>query len=187
MICLVLQKSLKTDQLVAVVAAVVVVAYFIFFNIISSTNKALAELDHELDAEVRVESELKDLNHVIAATVEEREVLDSYFVEADGVVDFINDLEGFVKYIGAVPEILLVDIKDEVIARGVSSFEYLNVEIVVEGTWEELFNFSELLDTMPLYLRVNKMQIENISNTGEGGGPSENWTSRFNIDVIKRK
>ena len=54
--------------LTAGVAAVLLVAYIIFFSQISSTNKALAELDYELDQEVHTETQLKAINDILTET-----------------------------------------------------------------------------------------------------------------------
>ncbi len=182
-----LETTKRKFIIIASLTFVSLVGYFIFLSIISSTNKALADLDYELGSEVRVESELKDLHDLVSSTAKEKEVLDSYFIQKDGVVDFINNLEDIVEKIGASSEIVLVDIKDDKVPAFGEFFEYLNVELKVDGTWVEVFNFSEILDNMPLYIKINKMTLENIPNKGEESGPSDIWRGLFNIDVVKSK
>lgn len=180
-------KSTKNKLIItATITVLLLIGYIMIFSTISSTNKALSELDYELNKEVHTETQLKSLNDIIKDTTEERLTLDSYFISTDGVVDFINNLEIYARSVGASPEIISVNIKESILPWAGERFETLNLEIKIEGEWEEVFHFATLIDRMPSYVQVNRASIENIPIKEEEGS-SEAWNGIFNIDVLKRK
>jgi len=181
-------KSTRNKFIIATAILVVAaVGYGIFFSIITSTNKALATIDYELDIEVRNESGLKDLSRVIKNTETERSVLNTYFIKDDDVVDFINDLEGYAREVGVVPEIVFVDTDNTEILDAIDHFEDLNIEIKVKGSWSNVFHFAQVVDNIPNHLSVDKVSIINVPSKSEEGGPSLEWEGVFGFSVLKSR
>jgi len=155
--------------------------YIYFLNLISSTNNALAQIEHELERELNKENTLRNLDFLMKETEEKRRILDSYSIDKDGVVGFINDLERYARETENESEITLVELKD--LDPKHSMFELLRLTIVVRGSWNSVTNFIDEIHHLPLSIETTSFSIDR-KKVGE---VFDGWEGIVSLEILKKK
>jgi len=180
-----LEKTKKKLIIWSVVTLMACGLYVFCISLISSINKGLATIDYELDMEIQKENTLKDLSFIIRETESDRAVLDSYSIDSDGVVSFINSIEIYAKELGNNPEITSVSIKQ--LDPINELFEELELQLIVRGNWSGVYTFTKLLDYLPQNTLITKINLDKKSYTDEEEKKETLWEAVFTINTLKKK
>ncbi|PIP86940.1 hypothetical protein COW81_02825 [Candidatus Campbellbacteria bacterium CG22_combo_CG10-13_8_21_14_all_36_13] len=158
-------------------------AFFVVIFLISGINKKLSILDNELKVETEKENIIQNLERIIIDTEEEREILDSYSIDPDGVVLFINDIENYAYKSKVEPDIVSVDITEQTPKHPV--FEIFKIDLRVEGDWSGVKNFIDIMDALPYSKSIKTMRIDKKSDNV--ASTTELWDAEIVIEVLKKK
>src|SRR5258708_39311489 len=75
-------------------------AYYYFFRHVENTGEKISVLSNEASSLVSEESNLNSLRAVFSATTNEREKINSYFIQSDGTGDFLTTIENLASFAG---------------------------------------------------------------------------------------
>jgi len=143
-------------------------------DISTHTEKAVLAAG-DLDFEVKKEEKLKSTDHIIKDTVEDRAELDTLFVSDDDVVGFIREIE----ILGQVAGVSVI-VKTVAVIDDESKFaETLSLRLENEGSWANSMHFLSLVEALPYFIFIDRYNINK-------GGSGE-WTSGFDLNVLKKK
>lgn len=151
--------------------------YGVAFFIIRSENIEISQLRSDINTVLGKEQQLKSSKNIVYDTEEARAELDSYFISQDGVVDFLEKIESFGDRANVFVEIKSVEI--EPIGKS-KVLDYLNVVVSVDGEWEDVFYLLNLIESQPLSISTNRMDLEEDKR-------GEEWTLSLDFNVLKIK
>lgn len=151
----------------------------LFFMIRVETMK-VSGLRDDIDLVLRQEQQLKSSQYIIADTEELRDELNSYFIHKNGVVDFLEKIERFGDDSSVLVEVTSVDIEPILISTEIESkiVDNLNIVALVEGEWRDVFYFLNLIESQPLHVSVEQINIENRDG---------DWTMNIDFNALKLK
>lgn len=165
------------------ITIVAIVIYAVSFWYVKSTfEKASYALS---SAEIAYEQ--KDKIQATADTVEQLEEeinkIDSYFVEADDVVGFINLLEQRAKDQNVSVETTNVSIEEppEDLLYG----EILEVSVLVTGSWNSVMQYIHLIENLPydIWITSTNLSLERDTDTEEE--EVFHWEADVTLRVLK--
>lgn len=151
---------------------------FLYFKILSY-QKDLAELQTEAVSSFMEERLNSSLGALVRETAEERSVIDRHFVSPEGVVAFIEEVEGLGRKSGATLEVRGVEVAAP--ASGSDVIENLILTLSGGGSYERTARFASLVESIPYVSRVTKFSLERR----EGTTKSPQWDAQLTLEVIK--
>ena len=116
------------------------------------------------------------IRKIVRDTSDEREKINSYFVTDEGLVSFLEDIEGLGTRAGVNLEVQSVSVGNTIDKDGLVSPLRLSLES--EGTITEIYYILSLLEAYPKALSVRRVQIYQRPDTLV-------WVGTFDIEVIK--
>jgi len=125
--------------------AALVLSGFLFLQVKASSERTSA-LSNNIELQAKQENTLHSIKTLVAQTASVREQLEAYFISKEGVVSFIELLEGVGQSAGAAVSIQNVE---ETPLDGSDVLESLRVSITAEGSWESVVHFLGLLEYLP--------------------------------------
>lgn len=133
---------------------------------------------------------LRSIKQSLGENEENLAKIDSYFITDEGVVDFIESIEGLGKESGV--ELSIGSVTTEPNSSNKNDFkETLRMRIETRGGWTESYNFLRLVESMPRYLEVETLTLNNGTDAGdnffEGAGSTRDWRGRFELTFLKLK
>lgn len=158
------------------------------FYLIRTGNEEISIMRAQVEQEVNREQRLIGFQSIIRDTELERSELDTYFIGRDGVVSFLELLESFGDTANVSVEVSTVEVVTE---RRVTTqngkevelpppaVESLQVIVSVGGSFEEVFHYLTLLETMPFHTAINSVSIERARSEGVA------WSGLFGFDTLK--
>jgi len=162
----------------SVIFSVFVISVYAFvFFMIRSGNMKISELRSDITTVLGREHQLRSSRDIVLDTELSRAELDSYLISKDGVVDFLESIESFADTARVPVEVRSVEIEPIPSSAAVHN---LSVIIAVEGRWEDVFYFLDLLESQPLSISTSRMNLEKDK---EGGV----WRLTLDFKVLKIK
>ncbi|MCW9054825.1 MAG: hypothetical protein OQJ98_02485 [Candidatus Pacebacteria bacterium] len=149
---------------------------FLFFEIKNKNNQA-SILQNQLDIEIRKDQRLRSIKQLLSELHVEVDTVDRYFVGADEVVDFLEELELLGNIADASVEVNSVSVSE---GGEAIPYEHLRVEFHTQDRWVDLIHIVSLLETMPYGVRIERSQIERVPN-------STLWQAHIIFTVLKLK
>lgn len=123
---------------------------------------------------------LEAAENLLVEVKEEMEKVNAFFVSADGV-EFFQQIESLAKTAGAQIEIRTESVNTEAIPDQ-KAFELLTLSIDVSGGWQEVMRFVELVETLPIELKVTNATFGKVVETSESY-----WEGGVRLSVVKLK
>jgi hypothetical protein len=176
--------SAKKTLILALLLNIVAISLYVylFVDIVNTQKEITISFDeierHELDR-VKLES----VRNIIRDTEHDRAIVESYFVRTDGMVAFISNLESLASEAGVNMEINSINENNDY--ESLQTIGYINIMIVADGLWDNVYRFIAMVENLPLKLDIKEAQIE-----AKGGiqGPSEGprrWEASLSVEVGK--
>lgn len=133
-------------------------------------------------AEKRLLSSAKEKN---LESAEKRAVLETRFIPRDGVVSFLNFIQG--ENFGERLKIKILSVVIEPGSAG-ENFETVKIELTTEGSWSEALRFAGLLELIPYKITLTETILSRKEEGEAVKGPKENrWLGSFKFAVLKIK
>lgn len=180
---------------VAVALAVASLALygFLFWEIKTKTEEAV-KIQEDADKDVKREEGLHLAKVSLAKNKEAIEKIDSYFIARDGVVSFIEELESLGKETGVI--LSIGSVSAEADPKVKDDFkETLRIRLEASGSWENLFYFLSILESLPYRAQIEQMTLslagasdkipfgsETVKRTP---GKGEVWKGAFELTILK--
>lgn len=187
--------KIRTLFVLALLACLVVVAGYVgIFWTIKTKGEHISTLANDIVAEGKREEVLKSLKNVGAETAALRGKLDAYFISPDGVVSFLGFVDGLGRTSGVALEITNLGLED--VAGSPLPSEFLRLQIVAGGSWNSVYHFLSLLDSLPYKTRFEDASIQKtpkermvptVDAEGKPKPPPPPWVGTFRISVLKLK
>jgi len=188
----------QTKQLLVfstLAVSAILVVYIFLFLYIAAEGRETSILQNDVDFVTQKESKLRSIQSTLSETEDDRTRLDTYFVSPDGIVPFIESIEGFAGVSGATIDISSVDtdlllIETSEKSRKAEKEENLFAELVrlnfkAHGTWSQVAHTLALLETLPYRVTITRATFEGGSALKEDA--TNTWTGFFTITAIKKK
>ena len=149
--------------LLAIIVLLVGALYAWLFTEIRDTNTAISSVVNQLDLQVKKDRRLNSIKALIEELGNEIAALDGRFVSHDGVVAFLEELEGLGSFSGASVDVNSVSLQ----ARpGNTPDELLKIEFVSRGRWSSVVQLVSLLETLPFSITFERVQLERVPTQG---------------------
>lgn len=121
-----------------------------------------------------------ELQERLQKTEAQRSALDSYFLPADGTVDFIEFTESLGRLTGTRVEVNSVSVKN----GAKDDFkDTLSVSVDVYGTWISVMRFISMIESAPYHIEIDSSDLD---LNGPAAAQKE-WHALLSLDVFKLK
>ncbi len=186
--------TVKTLLAVLGVTLAVFAGLGFFFWQIRSINQEAATVERRVEDLSQRRSEFQSIRSDLENNADSIDRLDSYLVPEDGVPAFLSDIEALSDTTGA--SVTIDSVKTQSLPESeIASSLRIKTEIV--GRWSEVFHTISLLETMPLKLKVDILNLTRSDNNtkpveeeeGEEGTTGQGiptWTGVLELSVLKR-
>lgn len=119
---------------------------------------------------------LNNATLMITDTTKDRQKIDSYFVQNDGIIDFLKQIGDSATVSGLDIEITGVSVNS---LGEIMSYDLLSIDLSTSGEWNSLLYFISELEFLPFKLEVKDFSAAHFEN--------RLWTSNISISVLKLK
>ncbi len=169
--------SKKIFIIMLILNILAVFSYFYLFSNIKNRSEATSVLENVLGGQASREAELKLAGISLKKTVEERALIDSYFVQEGkvGIANFVEGVENIAELAGVSLSVNSILLKKE---EDLSVVENMNLGLRVEGSWSEITYFLGFLESLPYKISFSRVYIEKDEE-------SSLWNGVFDISVLK--
>jgi len=118
---------------------------------------------------------VKALKNVLEETGAQRSRVDALFIDAKGLVRFIQDLETAAKESGAVLKMNSAVLPESPEEKGP------RLQFQISGSFPALFLFQTRLESSPYQIRFEKVDF---LRAGEGAGQGAGWSADYSLKVL---
>ena len=151
------------------------IIYALLFGLILKKKDMITGSISKLDTEQLKEAQLQNLKESFRKTEPERQELLSHFINSEGIVDFIENIEKIGRQAQVGLQFKFVNLREDGLAM---EFEAL-------GSFNELFYFLNLLEQMPFRLQFEKIVIhKDIPRTVQQRKKSDTWYAVFTLTLL---
>lgn len=175
--------SFKTKQLLIFYGLGVLIISsvygFLLFHIHAKSVSAAAFLSQAEQLRGQ-NNQLTDLNTVLRDIEVDQEKLNSYFVDGDSLVNFIERIEQLGKDSGATVEVR--SLNEE--ATNDKSIQTLVFNLTVKGNWNDVYYFLALVQNLPVKATFDRIQMSHSGIESEDAAPDE-WRAVINMKVLE--
>jgi len=159
-----------------ILAGIAFSLYSVLFYVIAVKTEDVSVLIQELESEVVKEQEFLTIKKILAATVEDREKLDAYFVRTDSAVDLIERIESLGVHAGVVVSFESLAVKGDVQS-------FLDLNFTTKGDFDDMLYFFSLLESLPLALSFEKVFISKNESKDPKDTIAGEWKGSFTMAV----
>lgn len=169
--------------LLTIAILLTVLGYFFFIKTVwqKATSISLYKSDISFGDQKRKYAE--DMLRSFEITQSDIDSLQNLFVKEQGEVEFIEFIEKTAKDRGLLVEIDTVSIDSSKILAN-HGMEYLLLRFNVNGSWSNVWNFSQILELLPYSINVDSLALMRVDT--EKAKPTV-WKGVYNIRVLKKK
>jgi hypothetical protein len=171
------KSSPKTSLVLSIVFALICAGlYYYAFTSAEKVYSTSFDVRQEFVNSQRNRERQEIMKDTIANFAVEREQLKTYFVRADGVVEFIESIENLGRKSG-----ITIDVEGVSTGAitGKNNMEELKLVLSGESSWDDAMNFLYQLENLPYKSNITRATVE---ETEDGV-----WKSEYSISVIKFK
>ena len=136
------------------IGAVLVLAFL--FSEVKAANERISSLSNDIELRSKQEGALRSVKDIVAETAVVRQELDTYFIEKEGVVAFLELLESVGRSAGTAVTIQVVEKRP---LEGSEALEELHIKLDAVGSWEGVVQFLGLLEYLPYEAGVGQLVI----------------------------
>ncbi|PIQ92601.1 MAG: hypothetical protein COV70_00190 [Parcubacteria group bacterium CG11_big_fil_rev_8_21_14_0_20_39_22] len=168
---------------IAILANVSVIAVLVFFYFhIESARGNISSIIDENATRVEEERSINFVKDLVFDTESLRNNLDSRILTKDGIVGFLESVEGYASDVGVTVNIDNIAEED---IEGNKKFNFLVVQTSIEGSWYGVYSFLSFLELLPVGSYVSQARINRV-NSGEEN-TSLLWEGDIKFRVLKYK
>lgn len=152
--------------------------YVYVFHMVAVAGADTASLQVETSALEVKESKIGELKKTLASIQAEEPVLNSYFIDANDIVPFLETIEDYGRKTNVTVKFNSVDIKQSPAA--------LSVLLVSKGTFTDLYHFISLVEAAPYQFTVTSANLQlGTSDTiiDPKGVPPVLWDANISLSV----
>ena len=185
-------KKTPTTILVLTVCTILVIvvlsaAYLMYVAIRQENTDASATMSQIGQLNER-EKQSDQLRTLLTKNKDNIENINSYFIPSQGVVPFVEQVEGYAKTLSITPQVNQLDI----IAGDEKDFkEELHLAITVRGDWAHVFQFLKLYETLPYSVDIKTVRLTRsakIADPNKEDAPTiSSWDLFIDSNVLKLK
>jgi len=166
-----LHKKTKVSLSIGLVLAFVSVALYVGgYAMLQREHSKVKDLVLQSKQEALETKQLQSTRHLINDTQEQRERLNKYFITADEIVSFIEQIESLGEFTGVSFELNSVDVID-------ADADALLLKFTTRGSWEKTYRLLALIESLPYNIDVERVRVLKESSVGRGS----EWRGDFNI------
>lgn len=114
-----------------------------------------------------------------------QEEVDNHFVDADGIVTFVEEVERSARAFGLTVKIDNLN-EVEVAPKPLTTVKRLNATFTVRGSWEKVARFATAVDSFPYHVYVYNASFS-TDNSATGEGKDVLWVGSWNVSIPKLK
>ena len=179
-------KAIKFALISGLLSVAFVAGYYILSNQIKEKNREAAVIISGIDSALLINQQFRDVQNFIRDTKDDRERLNSYFVGKEGIVDFLELVEGLEQYTGAEVSIKTIGEND---TGEFENVEQLELNLTAEGSWGAVYHFFVLLESLPYRIDMSRVQFNSISKRERESeeDTSNKWRGIFILSAAKIK
>ncbi|HVS79367.1 MAG TPA: hypothetical protein VHF05_00090 [Candidatus Paceibacterota bacterium] len=177
----------KTIIVLGVLLIALVAGYVFAFRFLLGENDQVDTLNQQAASYVQTNAILSSLQSTFTKTDDDAKAIDSHFVPANGVVDFITEIESLGKDSGLSLTVNNVDAAD--IDKASSAFEErLSLRVETEGTWADTEQFIGMVENLPVGISIDGASLDALKDEeGVSAGAPTHWKGEFQLSVLKLK
>lgn len=171
---------MKKPLTALILAAILFIAtagfYFFFYSAIRASQEDVARLEEGMREAQARERLNRTLEILVRDTEKERATLAQHFVSADGVVGFIEYLEGLGRRAGATVKVGAIDVGESFLA---TRLDHLTLTISASGSFASVARFVSLLETLPYISVIDEMSLE------KRAAAKNTWDANVTVSAAK--
>lgn len=170
----------KTSGLLMAVSVILVLVLFTYVYLyldILATKAKVEQASLELEKDRLKDAELEAIQKNIKLTISDSDTLKSLFVPADGVVDFIQNIENVAQKAGLQVTTKNIEPK-ETDALTATGKENINVTLETKGSWQNSIQFLSLIYNLPYKISILSVDLSLKEKV---------WENNIVFSVIKNK
>jgi len=175
-------KHHKTAVTLGVLVALASLGYYLLFQAVFAEIAKTAEILDEVSREERLHGTVVANEKTLVELQDDLELLDSFFIPADGVVDFIESVETLANNRNLTIDVRNVSLEEISNVPHANLAEELRMRIETRGSWQDNYNFLTQLEHLPYHITFSLSGMQNLENT-EG----ILWQGSFDLTVLKLK
>lgn len=158
---------------IAVLALLIALAAYMFtFREVSQLQEESFLLAQEIESAQTKERRIARAEEVLGTVIEQESRIQSRFVTADTIVEFLGSLEGIENRTGAGIEVLSVSTED---AGG-----NFKINVTVDGSFGAVMKTVGAINELPVFLTLTSGAVDTVLR---GEEDSENWTASLSYEV----
>ncbi len=153
--------TLVTIMLLAVILMAGI--YYYFFNTLRKEVESSSSLANDTATLAVEENNLDSLRSTFSNTGNDQEKINSYFVQKDGAVDFINSIENLASSAHLVGKTDSVNTTD--MTPPSPMYELLHLTFSTRGSWRNTYYFLSLLESLPYNISIRQVGMHSAGDT----------------------
>ncbi len=155
-----------------------VAGYVLMFSYVRAEGAKLAALEQELTHATQKESVLKSVKTIVTDTALDRATLERSFIGKEGIVPFLELVEGAGERAGVKTQVTSVSIERD--AGKDVSFERLRVSVTGEGSFSQVLAFFVIVEGLPFGVHTEGANISEKAWPDAAG-----WRGTFTFTAPK--
>lgn len=136
----------------------------------------LKQTYQELNEASGESGQIRAWQKLLGETTKERDLIHRSVVTTDSLPDFIDQLEQLATSTAS-------DLDISSATPGDKSNPNLRIAFIVSGRYNAVLRFTNLIDTLPVQLQVNRAEFSR-SGSDEEGKSLPTWQARFEIELL---
>lgn len=160
--------------------------YYMIINMLWAKAASVAVYKNDIVSADQKKEFAKNMLNSFALVQDDISLLQTFFVEQQGEVDFIEYLEQTVQSQGLEVSIdtVSVDAPKNIATYGM---EYLVLQFNIRGTWSRVWNFSRMIEVLPYSVKIQSFALIREGDTVENTNQLGIWKGVYTIKVLKKK
>lgn len=147
--------------------------YVVTFSLVSNLQEESFLLADEIKAAQDKEARISRAERTLAAIMEQEEMVSSYFVTENSVVDFLEELEGIEER---------TDVAITIGSVG-GEGETFDISLTVEGQFRNVMQTLEAIESLPVFISVTRASIDTVVRESNDEGI---WTASAGYSIVKK-
>ena len=175
------EKTRATFWILLAIALISVAGYVFLFKQLKAVNAANVALTQDSNAILAEQSQIGVIKQSLSETDARRATLDSYFVDPNNVVPFLETIEGYGKTAGVTTTFSEVQLADKP--------THLTVTVDAHGSFTNIYRFVSMLEAAPYQMQVAEADIQAAAPPGSLNPQNTvpaitTWDSAITLSVL---
>jgi hypothetical protein len=165
-------------------------AGYVALGMVTNNLKEAQKLQLENIGVVSLADEKRTLEKFLRANAELISRVEQYVIDEEGTAGFITYLESVARSKNVKLEVTNVELKPTTDPQQ-NSFETLKLAFSLQGSWQNVVTFIEMMERMPYYSSITSVDI--LKNTfvdkatQDQNGGQGTWAASVTMDILKKK